>query len=231
LPDIVITLFLALTVLVLPALAIRGQKLIARVGSLPRIPLYIETIAVQLILLGLSAAVCRRLGQDPLSFPDARYRDWLAATLLLSAAIVAMSVAWRFSTLEQRRFLTLLIPRTRSETALWAVLSLAAGLGEEMTYRAAFPALLHSFGLPGLAGAVISAAVFGLAHAVQGWKNTVIIFAAGLVLHGLVAWTGTLWTAIAVHVLYDLAAGVILSQVSGHSGSAVTRENSGHANV
>lgn len=230
-PDTVIVLFLALTVLILPALAIRGQKLIARVDTLPRIPLYIETIIVQLMLLGLSAAVCRTLGEQPLSFPDARYRDWLVATLFLSAAIVAMSVAWRFSPAEQRRFLILLIPRTRLETALWIMLSLAAGFGEEMTYRAALPALLRSFGLPGIAAAIICAALFGLAHAVQGWKNTVIIFAAGLALHGLVIWTGTLWTAIAVHFLYDLAAGVILSQVSAPGATAVIRGTSGHADV
>lgn len=213
-PDTVIVLFLAVTVVILPALAIRGQKLIAGVETLPRIPLYIETIVVQAILLGLSIAVCRKLGIEPFSSPVLRYRDWLAATLLLSIAVVAMSVAWRFSDADHLRFLNLLVPRKRAEMALWTVLSLAAGLGEEITYRTAMPALLDSFGAPGLAGAVISAAIFGLAHAVQGWRNTIIIFLAGLVLHGLVILTGTLWLAIVVHFLYDLAAGVILSQLT-----------------
>lgn len=218
-PDTVIVLFLAVTVVILPALAIRGQNLIAGVETLPRIPLYLETIVVQTILLGLSIAVCRRLGLEPWSVPDLRYRDWVAATVLLSVALVAMSVAWRFSNADDRRFLNLLVPRKPPELALWTALSLAAGLGEEMTYRAAMPALLHSFGAPGLVGAVVSAAVFGLAHAVQGWRNTIIIFLAGLVLHGLVILSGTLWLAIAVHFLYDLAAGVILSQITGEGRS------------
>ena len=174
-PDPVTVLFLAVTVVILPALAIRGQKLMAGVETLPRIPLYIETIVVQAILLGLSIAVCRKLGIGPLSFPVLQYRDWLAATVLLSLAVVSMSVAWRFSDSEHRRFLDLLVPRKRSEMILWTVLSLAAGFGEEMTYRAALPGLLDSFGLPSILGGVISAAIFGLAHAVQGWRNTVII--------------------------------------------------------
>lgn len=213
-PDPVTVVFLAVTVVILPALAIRGQKLMAGVETLPRIPLYIETIVVQAILLGLSIAVCRKLGIGPLSFPVLQYRDWLAATVLLSLAVVSMSVAWRFSDSEHRRFLDLLVPRKPSEMILWTVLSLAAGFGEEMTYRAALPGLLDSFGLPGVLGGVISAVIFGLAHAVQGWRNTVIIFMAGLVLQGLVIVTGTLWLAIAVHFLYDLGAGLILSQVS-----------------
>lgn len=228
-PDPVTVLFLTVTVVILPALAIRGQKLIAGVETLPRIPLYIETIVVQAILFGLSIAVCRNLGIEPLSFPLPGYRDWLAATLLLSVAVVSMSVTWRFSAPDHRRFLNLLVPRKRSEMILWTVLSLAAGFGEEMTYRAALPALLHSFGLPGVLGGVISAAIFGLAHAVQGWRNTVIIFLAGLVLHGLVMVTGTLWLAIAVHFLYDLAAGVILWQIAGEARTG--KEPSEHATM
>ena len=228
-PDFVPLLFVSLTVVILPAMAIRGQKLIREVKTLPRIPLYIETIAVQAILLGLSIAVCRKLGIDPLSFPDLRYRDWLTATLLLSFALTAMSVAWRYAGPQDRRFLNLLVPRSRAEILLWTVLSLAAGLGEEMAYRAALPALLHSFGAPDLAGAVVSAASFGLAHAVQGWRNTFIIFVAGLVLHGLVIATGTLWLAIAVHVLYDLLAGVILSQLAGEVPTG--KESPEHATV
>lgn len=228
-PDFVPLLFVSLTMVILPALAIRGQKLIREVRTLPRIPLYIETILVQAILLGLSIAVCRKLGMEPLSFPDLRYRDWLTATLLLSTALTAMSVAWRYAGPEDRRFLNLLVPRKRAEFLVWMVLSLAAGLGEEMAYRAALPALLDSLGAPGVAGAMVSAAAFGLAHAVQGWRNTFIIFVAGLVLHGLVMATGTLWLAVAVHSLYDLIAGVTLSQLAGEAPG--NKEPSEHATV
>lgn len=228
-PDFVPLLFVSVTVVILPALAIRGQKLIARVKNLPRIPLYTETIIVQAILLGLSIAVCRKLGMEPLSFSTLRYRDWLTATLLLAIALTAMSVAWRYAGPEDRRFLNLLVPRKRAEILLWTVLSLAAGLGEEMAYRAALPALLGSLGAPDVAGAVVSATAFGLAHAVQGWRNTFIIFVAGLVLHGLIMATGTLWLAIAVHSLYDLFAGVTLSQLAGEAPE--DKESSDHATV
>ena len=58
-------------------------------------------------------------------------------------------------------------------------------------------------------GAVLSAISFGLAHFIQGWKSAVVItvFATGF---QLVVWAsgGSLLIAMAVHVAYDITAGL-----------------------
>lgn len=46
----------------------------------------------------------------------------------------------------------------------------------------------------------------------QGWKSGVIIFGIALVLHALVAVTGTLVIAMGVHTAYDLIVLTIVSR-------------------
>ena len=59
----------------------------------------------------------------------------------------------------------------------------------------------------------ISAIAFALAHLLQGWAATGFVGLFGLVFHGLVWITGGLWTAIAVHILYDIITGFTLARV------------------
>jgi membrane protease YdiL (CAAX protease family) len=89
-----------------------------------------------------------------------------------------------------------------------ALLSLAAGAGEELVFRGVLqPALVRWLGtVPGL---VLTSALFGLLHPVTG---TYIVLAAGLGLYlGAVAWaSGNLLVVIVAHALYDFVVLVYL---------------------
>ena len=60
----------------------------------------------------------------------------------------------------------------------------------------------------GWVAAVIASIVFGVSHAVQGWKTAGIITIIAFLLHGLVAMSGTLYPAIVAHAVYDIVAGL-----------------------
>lgn len=112
--------------------------------------------------------------------------------------------------LDETRLLRQLIPRTGPERAVFAGLSVVAGLGEEIVYRGYLIAVLTpAFGEPWTAVALSSAA-FGLLHAYQGALGMVRTGLLGLAFAASLVWTGTLWPAVAVHALVDLVGGLWL---------------------
>lgn len=105
--------------------------------------------------------------------------------------------------------LRFLLPASRLERRWWILLSVSAGIGEEVLYRGF---LLHfmleesTSGLqPGLLTAVVlSALAFGLAHLYQGWRGMLASTAMGLVFAVLAIGTGSLFLPMALHVVIDL---------------------------
>lgn len=102
-----------------------------------------------------------------------------------------------------------LLPRSRDERKAFAVLSVAAGFGEEIAYRGyAIPVLVPLLGVTG--AAVLSSAVFGVLH---GYQGVLGIFRTGA-MGGMLAWgflaSGSLWPPIIAHTLIDLVAGLWL---------------------
>jgi membrane protease YdiL (CAAX protease family) len=108
------------------------------------------------------------------------------------------------------------LPHTRRELGVFRVLSLAAGIGEEVVFRgfamawlAAVSSSVAGLG-PGGAlavAAVASSLIFGLAHAYQGPGGIVKTGAIGLVLAGLALATGGLLAPMLVHTVVDLTSG------------------------
>ena len=85
-----------------------------------------------------------------------------------------------------------------------ALISLAAGVGEEMLFRGALQAALaHWMGTA--AGLVVASLVFGLMHAIS---MTYIVITAflGLYLGGIWIANGNLLTVMVTHALYDFVA-------------------------
>jgi membrane protease YdiL (CAAX protease family) len=99
------------------------------------------------------------------------------------------------------------------ETSLFAnmtpyhalLISLAAGFGEELTYRGVLQGWL-SRRLPVGLALVVQALVFGLAHSGYGtWSHVILPLLFGLVA-GAVAWAFGVWASITLHVLVDVYA-------------------------
>ena len=94
----------------------------------------------------------------------------------------------------------------------WVAVSVGAGLTEEITYRGVlFQLWSRLTPIPLAVG--LCALVFALVHFHSGARSMAIIFVMALVFHAIVWWTGSLYTAIAVHAIYDLAAGIIFMRL------------------
>lgn len=135
-------------------------------------------------------------------------RASLPRALLVGAGGLALMLAsapllWRFTSEAERARRARFLPRDRHETILCLLVSVLAGLGEEVAWRAVLPALVAHFTGGVWLPVLVSAAAFGLAHMVQGKLASAAVFGFALVFHGIVFLTGDLWTAVSVHAAYD----------------------------
>lgn len=104
-----------------------------------------------------------------------------------------------------------LLPRTRREKSVFALLSVAAGTGEELAYRGYALGLLGP--LTGTTWAVaLTSVVFGLMHGYQGALGIVRTTVMGAVLAGGFLASGSLWPAILAHTAIDILAGIVFAE-------------------
>lgn len=205
-------LFLLLTGAVIPLLAWASQRALDGGLDLPRIPFYVESSVLQVVMLPFSIWVASRSGvRLPFDWPISG-SDLLAGAGLLLVALVAMKISWPRMSEARRRRLEQIVPRSWPERLLWMVVSTTAAFNEEITYRGVLPALLALLTGDWWIAVVVSSIFFGLAHLVQGLTSSVIIMVFGFAFHLLVLFTGSLWIAIAIHFLYDLIAGYTLGR-------------------
>jgi membrane protease YdiL (CAAX protease family) len=192
----------------LPYLAIRTSKRVSTRPLPPKVPHFRAQVATLLVFLALSLAVAFKewIILWPREFPDARMI--LIGLLVLVVMIMLMRPMWRSRVEARARKIWLFMPRTGEERAWWVACSVAAGISEEVTYRGVMYALLWRLTDSMLAAALIGATIFAVSHFMQGIKSMAIIFAFALTFQGIAFFTGSLYVGIAVHALYDVAAGL-----------------------
>jgi len=114
----------------------------------------------------------------------------------------------------ERLIETYLIPIFRHWTfGELVVVSIAAGIGEELLFRGVVQAAVARWTVP-WAGLLVGAIVFGLVHFLS---PLYFVFATlmGLYLGGLWLWSGNLMVPVVTHAVYDLAVLVYLTRVRG----------------
>ena len=106
-----------------------------------------------------------------------------------------------------------LLPRTRTEKWGFVALSLAAGLGEELAYRAYLITTLYvaipSFWL----AALVSSLAFGTLHAYQGLAGIVAVALVGFILAASFFLSGSLIPAMISHAALDVMVGLFLGDM------------------
>jgi membrane protease YdiL (CAAX protease family) len=102
-----------------------------------------------------------------------------------------------------------LLPTNPAETAHAAVLSLNAGLSEELFFRLLVPLLLVLLVGNALYAFAIAAVIFGLVHVYQGWVGVLATMVLGLGLTAIYLATGNIWIAVAVHAGIDIVGLVV----------------------
>lgn len=209
------SLYLALLMELLPILGLAQLPLVDDEGEFPRRPVYLSSAAI-ILALGWGGLVVgtRELGRASLGLGPGNPREvllWAAgATVAIHLLQGGFFLARLRLGIRESRILGQILPRTPGEKSLFALLSLAAGVGEELAFRGfAVPALaLVTGSLP--AGVLLSSAAFGLLHGYQGWIGVLRTGLMGLVLAITFVVTGSLWPAILAHTALDLVSGLIL---------------------
>ena len=148
------TILLATLLIAIPALAI-AQVPLAQEALIERLPAYWSSIATLWVLGTISWLVGTRTeGLAAIGLTLLPPVPFIAWTLGLTAAGLGIIVVFRQVALGLRvresPLLRSLLPRTAEERGVFAILSLAAGVGEEVAYRGyAIPVLIPVVGSVG----------------------------------------------------------------------------------
>jgi membrane protease YdiL (CAAX protease family) len=188
-------------------LAIQSSRKLSVRPLPPKAAHFNSQILILTFFLAISAIIAR--GEWIVVFPREmpEPRMFVLGAAVLVALVVLMRPLWRRRVEARARRVWLFMPRTRQERILWAGCSVAAGISEEVTYRGVMFALLWRLTGSALAATLIAAAVFAISHLFQGWRSVAIIFGIALSFQ-MIAWvSGSLYVGMAVHALYDVAAG------------------------
>jgi uncharacterized protein len=102
-----------------------------------------------------------------------------------------------------------LMPRNWTETGWTALLSINAGIGEELFFRLTLPLMIALVTGNAPLAFIAAAIVFGLVHVYQGWVGVVATLVLGFVFTGIYLWTGALWVPMTLHAGVDLISLVV----------------------
>ncbi|NNM65355.1 MAG: CPBP family intramembrane metalloprotease [Burkholderiales bacterium] len=102
-----------------------------------------------------------------------------------------------------------LMPRNGAETGWTALLSINAGVSEELFFRLLLPLLLVSVLHHTVPAFVAATILFGLVHRYQGAVGVIATTVLGGAFAGLYLWTGSLWITMAAHAGLDLVGLVV----------------------
>ena len=201
-------------VAVLPTLML-GQGTIEadEADELPVVPVYLSSVVV---IWGIGAAAVwaawrsgmplERLGLvlvDPVT--------GLVWTGGLTALAIAVLAGGRLLGRREMPLLERLLPRTSTERALFVLLSISAGVGEELAFRGfLIPALQMASGSTALA-VVVSSLAFGMLHGYQGPVGVLRAAGLGALLAAPLLATGSLYPSMAAHALYDVIVGLLMA--------------------
>jgi len=100
------------------------------------------------------------------------------------------------------------LPRTEQELRWFVLVSISAGICEELLFRGFLMWYFNVFSVTALA-VVLSSILFGMAHSYQGWKGGLRAGVVGLILALSYLLLGSLWIPILLHIVGDIHSGML----------------------
>ncbi|HYV20388.1 MAG TPA: CPBP family intramembrane glutamic endopeptidase [Verrucomicrobiae bacterium] len=211
--------FLAFLLGLLPWGAVRSRRRMRPALERPgpgarseRLAIWANTLFTQALLLLLAWLAGRSFGFR--FFAPAGPRAFAAAAVALAICfgLRALARAWRTEEESKKLVVYRIAPRSPLEYCGFVLAALAAAVAEEIAYRGVGVAILTWWSGQAIVAVLVCSAAFAIAHSLQGWKSATVILGFALVMHALVAVTGSLVPAMAVHLVYDLAAGIAIAR-------------------
>jgi len=178
--------------------------LLGRFGALAALPLEFA---------GLAALLPTPEGNDP-----GGMMAGVAIGLLGGLALAVFAARRKASGSKKPRTLgefDALVPRNRREVPGALLLSINAGFSEELFFRLLLPLLIALATGSAIAGFLVSAVLFGIAHHYQGWVGVLATGVFGLVFTLIYLVTGSIWLAVALHAAVDILSLVVRPFATG----------------
>jgi hypothetical protein len=143
-------------------------------------------------------------------------QPWAMVAIVGGLSLVIMVLTWigvrgaRSEGITAIGDVSALLPRNRQELRWGWLLSINAGVSEELMMRLALPALIYAVTGSAVVAVTGSVVVFGALHAYQGIAGVIGTTIVGAVMMALYAVTGTILVPIVVHFLLDWRSMVFL---------------------
>lgn len=113
--------------------------------------------------------------------------------------------------------------RNPVELGYLSVLSVQAGIGEELLFRGLIPALLIGLGVAPATAFLVAIGIFGLMHAYQGMIGVITTTAIAVVLTTIYLISNSLLAVAVLHVTIDII-GLVVRPIVGLMGTGVLRK-------
>lgn len=180
-----------------------------------RVSMYLQTMVMQwcgFVVLMVAWIVLGRSWSD-LGFTAASFMGYSAGGAVLLLMIGVFGYQWyairkldwqkKQTQLESLGDVAYALPRTRQDYVYSNLVSVTAGMVEEVVYRG-FVIWFLSLYMPVWAAAAVSSIAFGLGHLYQGWSGVLKTGVLGGVFATIYLVTGTIWIPVVLHALLDI---------------------------
>lgn len=217
----------ALFIVMFAALSLGGTKRTAAAGDHAHWPLYLETMVMQWLLVGFIVWGLALRGRKLRDLVGGRWNSaeavltdvavaigFFFANMLVRAAavvvILAMNGGLKASSMAGLQHVAKVIgPQSKWELLLFMGVAITAGFCEEIMFRGYLQQQFALWTNSTALGVIVSAVLFTLGHAYQGWFLASQVGLLGLMLGILAAWRKTLRPGILAHSMQDIISGVL----------------------
>ena len=180
------------------------------------VPLYLSLIASEWALVLYVRAGTRRTGTGLRELIGGRWRgpkdvllDVVIAALFWPVWIGVAKVVHLALGPNQAKSIATLLPQGPVEVLLWILVSISAGICEELVFRGYLQKQLSQLTGSGVVAVAGQAIVFGIGHAYQGTKQVVVIIVLGALYGFLALWRKSLRPGMFAHAWSDIFSGIL----------------------
>jgi len=201
-----------------------GSKAAHREYSGSKLPLYTWNILWQLLVVGyvwvglrLRKTRLRDVVGGKWNTVEAFFLDvaiaagfWFGSMIVLAGLRYVMGILPKAQDLsEVKRTLGFLLPQTTDELLLWMVVSLTAGICEEIIFRGYLQQQSRLITDSAWLGIVVSGIVFGAGHGYQGLRMMIVIAVYGMMFGLLAHFRRSLRPGMMAHAWQDALTGIV----------------------
>jgi membrane protease YdiL (CAAX protease family) len=216
------TAVLVIVILFFSAAGSHRQHLVT--SSRTRILQYLLTLTWEWVLFAFCLWGARKSGTGLRQLVGGRWREvedalidlltaagfWVAAMVVLALAARLLHLTGGNQLEDVRRQIGFLVPRSSPEVALWILLSLSAGIYEEVIFRGYLQRQLAALAGSVWVGILVSGLIFGCAHGYEGVGRMVLVGIYGMMFGLLAHFRRSLRPGMIAHAFHDGIMGLAL---------------------